>query len=262
MMPMSPSQCLTALVGAGLLIYHAYLICLKKIHLGIILPLIIGVAFLGYAIVAPILNNYLSTHPFWLKMWGYFIRGFWLWVVTLFAFFGVLSWHNKQAANIPYTPSAIIVLGSKASQGTPSPALAMRLDSAAFIANTTTNAYIVTTGGVGFGETISEAKASKDYLISYHHIAPERILLEDKSTSTALNLSNSLPILAQKDIDRHSAMVIVTSDFHTLRVEKIAKKQGLTHATVVGAPTPLQTRYQAWLREYFAFISGFILKEY
>ena len=31
---------------------------------------------------------------------------------------------------------------------------------------------------------------------------------------------------------------------------------------MVSAPTPLLIRYNAWLREYFAFISGWLLDEY
>jgi hypothetical protein len=30
----------------------------------------------------------------------------------------------------------------------------------------------------------------------------------------------------------------------------------------VGAATPLYVRYNAWLREYFAVLSGFLLREY
>ena len=31
---------------------------------------------------------------------------------------------------------------------------------------------------------------------------------------------------------------------------------------MISAETPLNIRYNAWLREYFAFVSGWLLREY
>jgi uncharacterized SAM-binding protein YcdF (DUF218 family) len=86
--------------------------------------------------------------------------------------------------------------------------------------------------------------------------------LEDKSTSTDLNLLNSKTILKYKNIPLSAPIAIVTSDFHTLRAAAIAKKLGYQNVIMNSAETPLNTRYNAWLREYFAFISGWILQEY
>ena len=60
----------------------------------------------------------------------------------------------------------------------------------------------------------------------------------------------------------NSKIAIVTSDFHTLRAGAIAKKQGYRNFITVGAGTPITTRYNAWLREYFAYLSGWVLGEY
>ena len=84
--------------------------------------------------------------------------------------------------------------------------------------------------------------------------------MEDQSTSTALNLSNSRIILEEKNIRINSPIAIVTSDFHTLRAT--AYKQGYGNITSIGANAPLSTRYNAWLREYFAYLSGWLLNEY
>lgn len=69
-------------------------------------------------------------------------------------------------------------------------------------------------------------------------------------------------ILEQQGLNQHATLAIVTSDFHTLRAAAIARKQGYDHFQMISAPTPLSTRYNAWLREYFAYISGWVLKEY
>jgi uncharacterized SAM-binding protein YcdF (DUF218 family) len=56
-------------------------------------------------------------------------------------------------------------------------------------------------------------------------------------------------------------VAVVTSDFHTLRAQRIARKMGYTRAVPVAAPTPLYIRYNAWLREYFAMASSWVLRE-
>lgn len=246
-------------IGTLLASYSLYLVSQNKIHLGTLLPLFIGVGFVGCGLFY---RHFANLPPLWAKLWQVFLLGFWCWVLTVFVFFGFLAWHNSKVTNVQTTPLAIIILGSKASNGVPSPALASRLDSAAQLSAKYPNAWLVTTGGIGFGERISEAAAASDYLQRQYSIDPSRILVEDKSTSTELNLVNTKPILQNQNITTTDPMVIVTSDFHTIRTQKIAKKQGYTNITVMPAPTPLQTRYHSWLREYFAFVSGYVLGEF
>lgn len=63
-------------------------------------------------------------------------------------------------------------------------------------------------------------------------------------------------------LDDHINIVIVTSDFHTLRAAAIARKIGFKNVSTAGAYTPLGMRYNSWFREYFSFVSGWILQEY
>ncbi len=100
------------------------------------------------------------------------------------------------------------------------------------------------------------------YLQQHYRIPASQIILEEQSTSTELNLKNSQPLLNARNITIQQPIAIVTSDFHTLRATAIAKKQGYTNITMLGATTPLETRYNAWLREYFAYVSGWALNEY
>lgn len=247
-------------VGFAMAIYSVYLFLLSKIHLGTILPFLIGLGFVGYGLFADNLWLFANQKPF-LNFTVKILFGlFWLWLISVILFFGRISTHTHQSPSI--TPSAIIILGSRANQGVPSLALKNRLDTAFNIHQHHPNAWLVVTGGVDFGETISEAAAMENYLKQTYHMDSNKILLENKSTSTELNLKNSLPILQTKQLGKHSPLIIVTSDFHVLRTNLIAKKQGFDNFVVVGAPTPLQTRYHSWLREYFAFISGFVLNEY
>jgi uncharacterized SAM-binding protein YcdF (DUF218 family) len=100
-----------------------------------------------------------------------------------------------------------------------------------------------------------------DYLVA-RGISPQRLLREDRSTSTDENLRFSRQLLAAQGIDANAPLLLVTSDFHVMRAERIARKAGLTAVTGVAAPTPLYLRYNAWLREYFAYISGWLLREF
>ena len=102
----------------------------------------------------------------------------------------------------------------------------------------------------------------RQYLVDQHHIPAHRIYTEEQSTSTELNLFNSKKILAQQHISIEQPIAIVTSDFHIPRSRAIAIRQGYQSPIMIGAKTPLETRYNAWLREYFAFISGWLLNEY
>ena len=69
------------------------------------------------------------------------------------------------------------------------------------------------------------------------------------------------PVLAVRGVTVADPVVVVTSDFHTLRAQAIARRQGWQQVQAVGAPTPLYLRYNAWLREYFALASSRVLGE-
>ena len=176
-------------------------------------------------------------------------------------FFSYLHYSSQQS-NTVQPASAVIILGSGIENGRPSPTLKQRLDVGAAYAKRYPEALLVVTGGLGFKEQISEASVMSEYLQQQHHIDQSRILLEAKSTSTEENLHNVQPLLAQRHIHLNQPIVIATSDFHILRAKAIAKHQGYQQIVTLSAPTPLYIRYNSWLREYFAFISGWLLQEY
>lgn len=157
---------------------------------------------------------------------------------------------------------AIIVLGSGIQADQPAPTLKQRLDTAAQIAQQQKQSIVVLTGGLGFGEKWTEADVGARYLQQHYHLSTQRLLLEDRSTSTELNLANSAPLMQKKGITLNLPIAIVTSDFHTVRAAAIAKKLGYQQVYMISAETPLNIRYNAWLREYFAFVSGWLLREY
>lgn len=249
------------MVGSLLLIDGVALILQRKIHLGIVLPIIVGLVFIGHALYWKAIDLFLRRHQqikrLWKVGWGLFLL--WCLSVAWFAW-QIQSNIQQQPQNRPI--SAIIVLGSGIEQGQPSAALAKRLDQAAPLAKTHPQALVILSGGLDFGEQKTEAEIMSRYLLQRHAVPLAQMALEDQSTSTELNLKNSKAVLTQQGIALTAPIAIVTSDFHTLRAAAIAKKQGYDQVMMVSAPTPLLIRYNAWLREYFAFISGWLLDEY
>lgn len=136
------------------------------------------------------------------------------------------------------------------------------MDKASEVIKRFANALVITSGGFDAGEDVSEAKAMADYLHDTYGTSLAHIALEEHSTSTELNFIHSKKILAQQGIALNQPIIAVTSDFHTLRASLIGKRQGYTNLQVVGSDTPWYIRPNVWFREYFAFISGWLLDEY
>ena len=92
----------------------------------------------------------------------------------------------------------------------------------------------VLSGGKGDGESITEAQAMCNYLVE-HGIDRERLILEEKSTSTTENLKFSLGM-----IGLNHSVGIVTNNFHVFRGTAIGKKCGCREIY------PIPSRYRSW----------------
>ena len=252
---------ISAFFGSILFIDGAYLISLNKIHLGTLLPLLIGIGLLCFAIFYHKIQAIVHKSQLGRILWRCSWAGFLLWCSSVLCFFIYLHLATQHHAQIPPV-KAIIVLGSGIEHGQPSATLAQRLDRAAELAKQQPNPPIIMTGGLDFREKHTEAEIMAQYVQRNYAIPANRIWLEDQSTSTDLNLKNSQTILKQLNIQLDEPIAVVTSDFHTLRAAAIAKKQGYRNVVPVAAPTPLVNRYNSWLREYFAYLSGWVLNEY
>lgn len=249
------------IIGLILFADGLFLMLQKKLHLGTVLPFMLGVIFCLHAVFIHQIHQYLATRIQLKRIWASCWILFSIWLISLLGFFVYLN-AQIQHSNTEQKVDAIIVLGSGIIQGKASPTLALRLDRAAQVSKAFPNALIIVTGGQDYGEIKTEAEVMSAYLQQNFHINASKIQQEDQSTSTELNLKNSQPILNTHDLSLDSAISIVTSDFHTLRAEAIAHKQGYTHILMISAETPLMTRYNAWLREYFAYMSGWLFNEY
>lgn len=152
----------------------------------------------------------------------------------------------------------LILGGNVIGADTPSPQLLERMKAAARYLDEHKNVIAVPCGGCFREEQKkSEAAIIADYLIE-HGIFAERIILEDKSTTTYENFEFGLPIIknhAGKDIDE-IRIAFLSSDYHMHRAGIIAKQSGIEDVRRVSCPTP-DSVLQRFGREYIVAFEVF-----
>ncbi len=151
---------------------------------------------------------------------------------------------------------AVIVLGAGVNGKTPSLSLRTRLDAALdYLTHQNLEAPVVLTGGMGYGEEITEARCMYDWLAE-RGVPADRLILEERAVSTAENFEFSKALLEAEGVDVEKGTVaVVTNDFHIARAELIAEKQG--YGGVVGVPAKLPWLHLTvnyYLREAFAVV--------
>lgn len=250
------------LVGCVLLTDALVLMAMGFFMVGVTVPAALGLVLCFVGTRWHVVRDWFHRLRWGRLAWrtGWLLLGVWVCSVGVFWAVLVQQVNALGQADKAVTPQAIVVLGSGTPKGQPSPALRARLDTAHALAAAHPQAWVVVSGGVDFGETLSEGEVMGNYL-RQQGLDPARILQEERSTSTELNLQYSLPLLQAQGLGLDSAVAVVTSDFHTLRAQRIAQKIGYTRALAMAAPTPLYIRYNAWLREYFAMASSWLLRE-
>ncbi|HWR61163.1 MAG TPA: YdcF family protein [Clostridia bacterium] len=118
-------------------------------------------------------------------------------------------------------------------------------------------ADVIVTGGRGFGESITEAEAMERFLVS-RGIAPERIIKEDRATSTMENFLFSRELLEKSGETDHKRITVITSDFHMLRSKLLARRAGFEPYGIT-CGTPISVRLNCYIREFFALVKSFFL---
>ena len=145
------------------------------------------------------------------------------------------SAQGTEAAEADY----LIVLGCQVNGTVPSRMLRQRIDAAADYLIAHPDSVAIVSGGMGSGESITEAECMYNYLTA-QGIAPERIILEDKATSTMENLRFSLALM-----DEGATAAIVSNEFHLYRAGQMAASLGLDAALI-----PADTEYPILTASY------------
>ena len=138
----------------------------------------------------------------------------------------------------------LIVLGTTVNGTEPSPMLKQRLDTALEYLNTYPDAKCIVTGGKGDENNLSEAQCMFNYLTAAD-IAPDRVQMEDRATSTVENLKYVRSMLDTNEVD------IISSDFHLYRSGLIAKEAEFIPTLIPAKTQPLSLLAPWFLREIF-----------
>ena len=166
----------------------------------------------------------------------------------------VLSYSTDNKDIPKDTP--VIVLGCKVMGSVPGPMLQRRINAAYDYLVENPNAKCIVSGGQGADENISEAQAMYESLTE-KGISPDRIFVEDKSTSTYENFKFSKQILDENGLG--SSVVVVTTNYHQFRAGLIAKNCGLS-TFAVSSKTGNFSLPTYVVREWFSVLLVFLRK--
>ena len=149
----------------------------------------------------------------------------------------------------------IVVLGCQVRGNYPSRALKERIDTAQEYLEENPDTIAILSGGQGTGENISEAQCMYDWLVR-GGIDGERLIMEDKSTSTVENLKFSSQYLEKET----SSVGVISNNFHIYRSVAIAKMQGYENVCGIAAPSRSILQPHYLVRECMALWKEKILK--
>jgi len=149
----------------------------------------------------------------------------------------------------------IIVLGAGLDGETPSLTLTDRLRRTADYMNNFPDSVAIVSGGMGSGETITEALAMERYLKS-RGISTSRIIKEEKATNTNENLIYSMEIVKARGGGK---VAIVSSDYHIFRTRKLSQKQGIDAIMLSAKSSFPILRMNYAIRESFALVKAKLL---
>ena len=144
----------------------------------------------------------------------------------------------------------IIVLGAAVHGDTPSLSLVERLNAALDYMNAHPDAMAIVSGGQGSDENISEAEAMSNWLVE-NGIEKNRILLEEKATSTYENLKYSFDIIRSRGDTPDSKTAVVTSEYHIYRATLIAESLGVNIGSISAHTTYIPIMINYFIREAF-----------
>ena len=229
---------IVAIIGAVIALNGVTLFFVSNANLGNLLTVLLGVIILFTTLFFNKIAKWLKTLV---------IAG--VSVAILFSSFLVIY---GKSDTVTYKEDSVIVLGAAVHGTTPSLTLKKRLDKAVEYHEQNPDAIIIVSGGQGNGEDITEAAAMEKYLVE-HGVNPNKIIKEDRSTSTLENFVFSKEIL-DNYFEEEYTTCFVTNEYHVLRAADCAKSVGIFNASHLHSNTNLSYLISGSLRECLAVI--------
>lgn len=234
---------ISILCGTLLLGNTALMLVIANLNFGLLPVAMLGAVLLIYGI-------FFEKLPFRKFISG--ILAFGMAVIIAFTSFLAIYGRNDNAT---YNEQTVIVLGCGIRGERVSVGLAKRLNKAYEYHLQNPDAVIIVSGGQGPQEDIPEALAMKRYL-TQKGVNEEKIIMEDKSTSTITNFKFSHEIMKEKGLPENE-VVFVTNGYHVYRAASYAKAEGLT-VTHLGTDIIWYTIPMNYLREMLAVLKMWV----
>jgi uncharacterized SAM-binding protein YcdF (DUF218 family) len=143
---------------------------------------------------------------------------------------------------------AIVVLGAAQYNGRPSPVLRARLDHALSLYREGLAPRVIVTGGVGRGDTTSEAIVGKNYLVR-RGVPADSVVVQAHGRTTQSSMTAVADWLEQEGLQR---ALLVSDPFHMFRLRLEARRTGLEAYTSPTESSPISDNPVLELRYLFA----------
>ncbi len=143
---------------------------------------------------------------------------------------------------------ALVVLGAAQYNGRPSPVLRARLDHALGLYRDQTAPLILVTGGVGRGDTTSEAMVGRRYLIA-HGVPEEAVVAQSEGRTTHESMTAVTEWLHVRGLRR---VLLVSDPFHMFRLRLEARRTELEAYTSPTESSPISNNPVLELRYLLA----------
>lgn len=226
------------IIGAAVFLLFAIAVFDRVLNFGNIAGMLFGIA---YIVIGLLMNRTDSSNQKYI-----FIIALCVLLLTILKMREIYAAGKTKIS----AQKVIIVLGCRVRGDEPSLSLIKRVDAAYKFLLFNPESVAILSGGQGKDENISEAQCMQQLLYA-RGISKNRLILENRSTSTDENIRFSLQIIETLDLDRNIA--IATSEYHQKRAANICKKYGL-NSTPVSSKTKWTLLPTFLLRELFAEI--------
>jgi uncharacterized SAM-binding protein YcdF (DUF218 family) len=190
----------------------------------------------------------------WRALVALVFSGILLWLLSVALVIVAGEWSTQRRAD------AIIVLGAAQYNGRPSPVLQARLDHALDLYDRGLAPRLIFTGGIGTGDTLSEAEVSRRYAMR-HGVPASAIMVERQGSTSAQSVGAAAALMRAEGL---STALVVSDSYHMMRLELLFRRAGIRPYRAPAANAPIdhatrQTRWRYVLRESVLFPATAVL---
>ena len=182
--------------------------------------------------------------------------GLWRWVIIVISA-GFMYFCLCEILIIPSSKTDadsgrryLVVLGAEVNGSVPSRSLRYRIDAAFEYLTANPDSVAIVSGGQGEHEEKTEALCMFEELTKLG-ISPERIIQEDRATSTLENLSYSYDIIRSLGDEPDGNVAVLSSSYHLYRAKKMSEGLGVKAAGVAAYPGNPFLALNFFIREAF-----------